>query len=732
MKKLSILTILGALAIASCTDIDFDSSRAELIKGNAENVLGIIDPNQDWSSISSGTITITADAPLYNIEKVQILTGSPFFNSEASVLAEAETSKGGIVTLSYDAPNIYSSLVAVCIDDKGHQYIKSFNIGEDALSFKSSTSASTRAVTRAEGDYPEANKLKLEFKNAVLSYNTQRANFVNEAYGTNEPTMLDVVTKGGIGQWKDSGWDDMLWYPNNATSGSWTVSEGSIHRDAIAMTEEEEQTLKTIFGDFLTRDGSGTWGRKNNLEIIRESKSVKFYNNELTSDGSTPITITPIWMPSSEINTCHLYYYYYSPSDVPSNMSEADYVKTLPKFKAIQCSQALNKAKNGTDFAKGYEYLLPYYGEPSAFQPSIINTSSFSTTDGKIYRIRCGGQRYDEDYYMVYTGTDSKKLATKYADDASNVAMQLWQVFTTTNGYKMLYNIGASKFLTFSGYWDTPYSVLSNVKNAVFRFDENNRIWRYNDKNKALGTNWDNASKLNNMNIQSDKNANSGVYSQWYFEEFTGSGISTVENVELKEYPSTIIASDVVIPAGYKIGLMLRKMKDTGPFVTDYRDITDCGHGCCYGFGSLNREINNLPGHFGSGVELFTMQEDDPRAAIFNANGKTYIAFEDGSDAQYNDIVIEVGGYDKTVLAEAPDGTEEKGSGIQTDYLYDENEIEGIAYSLCFEDRPIEADYDLNDVVLRCKRKTGSYRDYVDLSLVAAGRNDHTAVPQPD
>lgn len=41
------------LSIAGCSETDFESSRSEQIKDNAENLLGIIDPKQDWNLVTN-------------------------------------------------------------------------------------------------------------------------------------------------------------------------------------------------------------------------------------------------------------------------------------------------------------------------------------------------------------------------------------------------------------------------------------------------------------------------------------------------------------------------------------------------------------------------------------------------------------------------------------------------------------------------------------------------------
>lgn len=734
MKKLSYLTILGALTLVSCsTDLDFEGSQARIIKEKAEEVLGVIDPNQDWSSINNGTVTITANAPLYDIAKVQILTESPFLNENTRVLADVEVVKGQTVTLNYEAPNLYDRLIAACVDSNGHYYIKGFNLGDSQLTFASSATR-TRAIMRAE-EYPTAGTLKMEFSRTKTSYNAIRTIVANEAASSNNAEYKKWVNDNHINLWEGSGWEnDMLWRVSEKSTGtSWTIhKDGYIYRATDAMTEDEKTNLDDMFGTFLQRDGSDskiTFGRKENREYIRNSDIVKLYNNELVSDGSTPLTVTPIWMPSSEIGKCSLYFYYYNPSAIPSGMSEADYIKTLPKFLAMSCSHAKSAANNGTDYGKGNEYLLPYYGEPENYAASKTDVSSFATTDGKLYRIRLGAQREGLDYYMTYTfGNETgQQVATIINDNDYNIATQLWQVYTTSDGYKMLYNLGGRKFLTWANSWDTPFTdIASEVKSRYFRFDDDHHIFRYNNS-KALGLSWQMASKYNKFNIGSDKGTDNGEYAKWYFEEYTGNSAQAASEITLKDYNSSITAPGTVIPSGYKIGLMLRKESEGN--ISNYANyVKHNANGCCYSFGQLNREINNFPGHFGSGNSNSTyggsMETDDPRTAIFSGNGRTYIAFEDGSDCQFNDLVMEIGGYDKTVLETAPEGSEEKSNGVENECLYSLEEIEGISYTLCFEDRPMEADYDMNDVVLRCRRLTGKYHNYVELSLVAAGGND--------
>jgi hypothetical protein len=146
-----------------------------------------------------------------------------------------------------------------------------------------------------------------------------------------------------------------------------------------------------------------------------------------------------------------------------------------------------------------------------------------------------------------------------------------------------------------------------------------------------------------------------------------------------------------------------------------------------------NRYIQNFNNALANG-----MYEDDTRMAIFTANGKTYITFEDGSDTNYSDLILELGGFDTEVVTEEIVSIKNAGTsittsvytsnGVQNSQLYDEKEVPGASYMLLFEDRSASADYDMNDVVLRCRRQTGENSGRVELSLVAAGGTDNVTI----
>lgn len=121
---------------------------------------------------------------------------------------------------------------------------------------------------------------------------------------------------------------------SSGNPNGWTVSNSTIRRNATALSPTEEATLQDIFDAALGRyDSVGK--PQNNLQLIKESSRVRLYGNHLISTGEAAITLSPVQAASTEAYWCDIYYYYYRTEDIPGGTSEADYIKTLPKFKAI-------------------------------------------------------------------------------------------------------------------------------------------------------------------------------------------------------------------------------------------------------------------------------------------------------------------------------------------------------------------------------------------------------------
>ena len=415
MKRF-VFIIGGCLLVLSGCVKDFDAetynkqkNEAKIV-ANANRIFGDIDPVQDWNSITTGTISVTADAALNDIVKVQILTESPFLNDNARVLAEANAKQGQAVSLSYDAPNAYKQLIAACVNSKGHYRIQVFNIGDQSVNFQQGTTS--RAMRASKSEAPTFTTLKLNAPHWSLNALRAQQGATCKISGTTYTV------------WSNSNWSDQMWdfADNQKFDGGWTLDSksnmGHIYRtiDGFAPGEKEnvEAILKSLFVKYASDEYStGTSGKKNNARIIRKSPYVTQNNNCVYSDGINPITLIPIQSYNTEFKLDRIFYYFYKPSEVPAGMSEVDYIKSLPKFKAIQVErvQSSTDGGNGTLYRK-QEFLLPYIkGTPQ----EGVNEASAIFPKG--YKIGFLCQKNQNDDYNY----GDNKHGCVYADGRLNV-----------------------------------------------------------------------------------------------------------------------------------------------------------------------------------------------------------------------------------------------------------------------------------------------------------------------
>ena len=420
MMKKFVLFIMCAILLGSCvnkeTDLyDPEAIEQKTINDNALKYFPEIDSKQDWCPITTGIVTIKADADLSDIVKVQILTESPFFNDDCKVLNEAEAKNGQSVTLNYDAPDMYKELVAACVDSRGVYYIQVFNVGDKQVSFAKQTRALTRAVSASET--PNAADIKLEYKNSIQSFNALRAQL-----GT--CIIKDDSNKDReYTNWQNTNWaGERLWSPSNANLGEWAIADGSVFRPVTALTSQEEANIRTICDTYLVKNGSGndaTFGKRNNWKRILDGKYFTVNNNYLVSNG-TPVTLTPVQMNSTEVSYNSIYYYYYDPAQVAGMSSEQEtaFIQALPKYKAIHgwhAKNAANKAgKTGAAYFKVNEYLLPYYGDAV---PGTTGATAVSCVIPKGYKIGFLNRK------RVSDNTDNCRNGCTYGDGRLNDAV---------------------------------------------------------------------------------------------------------------------------------------------------------------------------------------------------------------------------------------------------------------------------------------------------------------------
>ena len=418
--------LLGAAAIVSCNkfDLNYDEAaaaekakEAQEVKENAAKIFGEIDPKQDWNSISNGTVSVTANANLSNIVKVQILTEAPFLNNDAKVLSEANVKNGDQVTLTYSAPNVYKQLVAACVDNKGVYYIQVFDVGQTSVSF-AQAKQSNSARRALASDAPDFTSIKL--KAPQKSINTRRTE----------------STDAKFSMWKDSKWNDNMWViaDGQTFSNGWKMdspkagekadvanNRGVIYRDIDGFAEGElanvEYIMNSLFVKYADKDKKI---KKNNAASVRNSAYNVSGFNYFETDGVNPVTVIPIQAYTDDFKQNHLFYYYFKPEDViASGMDEVEYIKQLPKYMAIQVERIQTTVeKNAGTYYRRQEFLLPFYknnpvegdNEASAIFPKgykvgflnlkTVNIGTYDITN-KIYGCTYGDGRlnYEINHY---------------------------------------------------------------------------------------------------------------------------------------------------------------------------------------------------------------------------------------------------------------------------------------------------------------------------------------------
>lgn len=139
-------------------------------------------------------------------------------------------------------------------------------------------------------------------------------------------------------------------------------------------------------------------------------------------------------------------------------------------------------------------------------------------------------------------------------------------------------------------------------------------------------------------------------------------------------------------PVGTKIGFMVRAKTDKSPRKK----------GECYLDGRLNDFINTYEGmNFASSGFL----GEEPRAAWFSLQNHLFLCWESGTDADFNDVILEVEGL---------------GGIVPPPPYYPQ------VFTFCFEDTP-KGDYDLNDVVIKAVRNSETSVTYY---IAACGAHD--------
>ena len=532
MKRFIVLAVICTLLLASCIrGADYMGPEStptnelsqDKINVNAAKVFGTsFSADQDWSSTKKYTVSVTADAPMADIAKVQILTEAPYFNEDARVLNEASAKNGQTVSITFDCPSEYTELVAACVDSKGVYYVAGFKAGDSSVSF------TTRASTRAEYDlpaFPDVSGLKMKYKNSHLSYNairTIKANADDVADATKEENDFSM--------WKDANWDnERLWMLSNAGGNTtWKVGKQTIYRD-VTMTEAEREGLETILAAVGGKNGRNKEYKLGNLNTIRNSPVYQLTKNYLIADGKSPITLTPVQMLTQDIINVSLYYYYFKPSDLEgkSEDEQITFLKNLPKFKCVdgkltkQASGTMAKngnnytfdAVNNGNYFKVHEYVLPFFGDVTSNTTNDITVQSFTIPKGYYvgFMLRKNTVDYKDSYTKdndIYTGSTNytKRSYTKtangevYADGRLNEQINQYPDFQNAidKGMKLddpraaIFGANQKAYLMFEEGADVNYAdIIVEINGGLQEVDAaqqiNNNVYTFCFEDRNLG-----------------------------------------------------------------------------------------------------------------------------------------------------------------------------------------------------------------------------------------------------
>ena len=383
MRKAILLTAsIGLLLLSSCSkekdlyqqpqdETNNESNAADQIQQNVLNTFGVSFPSdQDWSTTVKSSVTVTADADLKNIVKVQILTQSPFGNPDAKVLNEAEATNGQTVELYFDVPSSLTRLYAACVSKSGQYYVKGFKVGTKSVSFTSTASA--RRKTMSQSILSQINALP-------------------------QPTISSIEDSYAKERGYE-GFDNCLLY---------LMGDRDVYKEQIiSMTDyddDSKEDLKDIILTYLPNKVS-------NIEKIRGSAYYNESSYPITTGGNDPVVLSPIYKDDGgwkEVEECDIYYYYFKDEDIKYMSADEQvlYFKSLPKYKAIDLMNSVASGGKSTgmkdkELKKNTAYTLIYWGDEE--HPTTGATGTFVFPAG--YRIgfmlRNNGPKVENGIYV--------------------------------------------------------------------------------------------------------------------------------------------------------------------------------------------------------------------------------------------------------------------------------------------------------------------------------------------
>jgi len=357
MKKITLIS-LAALALASCsksTDV-YEGPQQPTAEEHTKQVLGAsFDVNQSYDMLQSSSVSITADVEsaegfksgAFEVAKIQVLSGNPFYEDDVVVLNETDAKQGETKTLYFDAPVGVTELYAAVVSKDSRYRVKCFTIGDPRVNFGSPSAASGNTRRAIKGTASVAGDV------AVPTATFAR---MSNNYGARTDTKWR-----GYSLWADSYWNDRL-YNMSATVEA---------MDDFTTAERAE--VDGVINKFTPEQ----------VDSRNSIKQSEFYietsNYFTTTQQARPIKVTFVHSGASIIDNEHLYYYYYNPADVAGmdDAQRAQYLEQLPKYCLINCKDSHTSGTHWQFTKRAYRYTLAYFGDEKAPTDGTEGTYAF-------------------------------------------------------------------------------------------------------------------------------------------------------------------------------------------------------------------------------------------------------------------------------------------------------------------------------------------------------------------
>ena len=396
MKKGLFIFTIGALVLTGCSSNEGFSGPRDSVADNVKNRFGVtFDPNHDWCTTTSGTVTISGipagatSVQLFALISKEVKNDDNETEAETSLLKLNEaTNVGSSVNLVYDAPKDHQAIYAAAVVN-GYRMMRLVKNG--VADFSSTKSAAARRRAAVAPDY---SSMKLFADSTFESFASQRGWF-----GEKKQYLYGM--------------------------------SGEAYQKWVQKAEPYSAEYTQLFRDLVF---SYFQNKVRNLEKIMESKLVNDKVYPLTT-GDAPIVVSPVYKRDqadkwgNEVFNSDLYYYYFkeealteyitnNPGKEPKE-AEVDFLNSLPKYKAIPFNQHFGSDEDGV-IEKRASYTLIYWGDG---EPDYDRVGQAFPPGYKIgFMVRAKTQR-----------EGSKKQGELYGDGRLNNKINAWPNFSSSN-----------------------------------------------------------------------------------------------------------------------------------------------------------------------------------------------------------------------------------------------------------------------------------------------------------